>query len=175
MSDYFLRSNRANTQTQTHTYTYIHTLTLSHSHSHSLTQPRLSRPIIFSKAQKPSPSPPPAMDKENANPIVNSQSGDCEFIGSKRGASVLDASEAAAGGGALAAPAGASQAAAGGGQIPPEWDPYEKVPYICPPNPYDTCMDDPWNEVTMVCSLFFPHSSLNPIFAGSLVTISADL
>ena len=93
------------------------------------------------------------MDKENANPIIDSQSGDCEFIGSKRGASVLDASEAAAGGGALAAPAGASEAAAGGGQIPPEWDPYEEVPYICPPNPYDTCMDDPWNEVTMVCSL----------------------
>ena len=93
------------------------------------------------------------MDKENANPIVDSQSGDCEFVGSKHGASVLDASEAAAGGGALAAPAGASEASAGGGQILPEWDPYEEVPYICPPNPYDTLMDDPWNEVTMVCSL----------------------
>ena len=77
------------------------------------------------------------MDKENANPIVDSQSGDCGFVGSKRGASVLDASEAAA----------------GGGQIPPEWNPYEEVPYIYPPNPYDTCMDDPWNEVTTVCSL----------------------
>ena len=45
----------------------------------------------------------------------------------------------------------------GGGQISPEWDPYKPVPYICPTNPYDTCMDDPWNEVTMVCSLFlFP-------------------
>ena len=94
------------------------------------------------------------MDKENANPSVESQSGDCEFVGSKRGASVLDGSEVAAGGGALAAPAGASEAAAGGDQIQqPEWDPYEPVPYICPPNPYDTCMDDPWNEVTTVCSL----------------------
>ena len=63
------------------------------------------------------------MDKENANPIVDSQSGDCEFVGSKRGASVLNASEAAAGGGALAAPAGASEAATGGGQIPPESPP----------------------------------------------------
>ena len=124
-----------------------------HCHSHSLTQRRLSRPIIFSKAQKPSPSPPPAMDKENANPIVDSQSVDCESVGSKRGASVLGAvPSTAAAAGALAAPAGASEAAAGGGQIPPEWDPYEKVPYICPPNPYDTCMDDPWNEVTTVCS-----------------------
>ena len=45
------------------------------------------------------------MDKENANPIIDSQSDDYEFVGSKRGASVLDASEAAA----------------GGGQIPSEW------------------------------------------------------
>ena len=55
------------------------------------------------------------MDKENANPIVDSQSGDYEFVDSKRGASVLDASEATAGGGALAAPAGASEAVVGGG------------------------------------------------------------
>ena len=89
------------------------------------------------------------MDKENVNPIVDSQSGDCEFV-----ASVLDASEAAAGGAALAATAGASEAAAGDGQIQqPEWNPYEKVSYIYPSNPYDTCMDDPWNEVTTV-----PHS-----------------
>ena len=40
-----------------------------------------------------------------------------------------------------------------GGHISSEWDPYKPVPYICPPNPYDTCMDDPWNEVTTVCSL----------------------
>ena len=116
------------------------------------------------------------LDKENANPIVDSQSGDCEFVDSKRGASVLDASEAAAGGGALAAPSGASEAAAGGGQIPqPDWDPYEKVSYICPPNPYDTCMDDPWNEVTTVFSFPILRSFFNPIFVGSLVTTSADL
>ena len=90
------------------------------------------------------------MDKENANPIVH------DAVGSKRDASLFDTvpstAIAAAAAGALAAPAGASEAAAGGGQIPPEWDPYEEVPYICPPNPYDTCMDDPWNEVTTVCS-----------------------
>ena len=109
------------------------------------------------------------MGKENANPIVL-DAVDCEFVGSKRGASVLDAVPSTA-----FAVAGASEAAAGGGQIPPEWDPYEKVPYICPPNPYGTCMDDPWNEVTTVCSLVVPLSFFNPIFAGSLVTISADL
>jgi hypothetical protein len=101
------------------------------------------------------------MDKENANPIVDSQSGDCDFVGSKRGASVLDAvpsTAVAAAAGALAAPAGASEAAAGGVQIPPDWDPYEEVSYICPPNPYDTCMDDPWNEVTTVCVDVVPHS-----------------
>ena len=88
------------------------------------------------------------MDKENANPIVDSQSIDCESVGSKRGASVLSAvpSTAAAAAGALAAPAGASEAAAGGGQIPPEWDPYEEVSYICNE-------PDPWNEVTTVCSV----------------------
>ena len=49
------------------------------------------------------------MDKENANPIVDSQSVDCESVGSKRGASVLGAvPSTAAAAGALAAPAGAS-------------------------------------------------------------------
>ena len=95
---------------------------------------------------------------ENANPIVH------DAVGSKRDASLFDVVPSKA------------VAAAGGGRIPPGWDPYESVPYISPPNPYDTFMDDPWNEVTMVCSLFFfAHSFLNPIFAGSLVTISADL
>ncbi|KAK1684084.1 hypothetical protein QYE76_044932 [Lolium multiflorum] len=89
------------------------------------------------------------MDKENANPAVL-DAVDYEFVGSKRGASVLDAvlSRVVASAGALAAPVGASEAAAGGGQISPEWDPYEKVSYICPSNPYDTCMDNPWNEVS---------------------------
>ncbi|KAK1641753.1 hypothetical protein QYE76_059558 [Lolium multiflorum] len=84
------------------------------------------------------------MDEENANPIV------LDAIDSKRGASLFDAvpSTAVATAGALAAPAGASEAAAGGGQIPPEWNPYEEVSYISPSNPYDTCMDDPWNEVS---------------------------
>jgi hypothetical protein len=112
------------------------------------------------------------MDKENVNP-----SSVLDVVPSTHGASVFDAvpSTAIATAGALVAPAGASEAAAGGGQILPEWDPYEQVSYIRPSNPYDTCMDDPWNEVTMVCSLVVPLSFFNPIFDGSLVTIRADL
>ena len=106
-------------------------------------QRRLSRPIIFSKAKTLSLSAG-EMDMENANPIVH------DVVGSKRDASLFDAVPSTA----VAAAAGASEAVAGGGQIPPGWDPYEQMPYISPPNPYDTFMDDPWNEVTMVCSLF---------------------
>jgi len=98
-------------------------------------QRRLSRPIIFSKAKTLSLSAG-EMDMENANPIVH------DAVGSKRDASLFDVVPSKA------------VAAAGGGRIPPGWDPYEPVPYISPPNPYDTFMDDPWNEVTMVCSLF---------------------
>ncbi|KAK1648467.1 hypothetical protein QYE76_066272 [Lolium multiflorum] len=68
------------------------------------------------------------MDMENANPIVH------DAVGSKRDASLFDVVPSKA------------VAAAGGGRIPPGWDPYEPVPYISPPNPYDTFMDDPWNE-----------------------------
>ncbi|KAK1605027.1 hypothetical protein QYE76_028700 [Lolium multiflorum] len=57
------------------------------------------------------------MDKENANPIVH------DAVGSKRYASLFDVVPSTG------------------------WDPYEEVPYISPPNPYDTCMDDPWNEI----------------------------
>ncbi|KAK1666533.1 hypothetical protein QYE76_054692 [Lolium multiflorum] len=70
------------------------------------------------------------MDMENANPIVH------DAVGSKRDASLFDVVPSKA------------VAAAGGGRIPPGWDPYEPVPYISPPNPYDTFMDDPWNELS---------------------------
>jgi hypothetical protein len=82
------------------------------------------------------------MDKENANPIVE--------VGSKRDASIFGAvtcTDVAA----AAAVAGASEAAAAGGsQIPAGWDPYDPVSYVPPPNPYDTSLEDPWNEVTTV-------------------------
>ena len=94
------------------------------------------------------------MDKENANLIVH------VAVGSKRNASLFVAVPSIAGA------ADASEAAAGGSQIPAGWDPYEEVSYESPPNPYDTFMDDPWNEVTTACFLFYSHSSLNPIFAG---------
>ncbi|KAK1664683.1 hypothetical protein QYE76_052842 [Lolium multiflorum] len=94
-------------------------------------QRRLSRPIIFSKAKTLSLSAG-EMDMENANPIVH------DAVGSKRDASLFDVVPSKA------------VAAAGGGRIPPGWDPYEPVPYISPPNPYDTCMDDPWNEVPIL-------------------------
>ena len=71
------------------------------------------------------------MEKENANPIVNSQSVNSKAVASKRGASVPDAVPA------TDDAAGASAVAAGRGQIPPEWDPYEELPYIRPWNPYD--------------------------------------
>nr|XP_051230431.1 uncharacterized protein LOC127348445 [Lolium perenne] len=83
------------------------------------------------------------MDKENANPIVE--------VGAKRDASIFgavpytddDASAAAAAAGASDA------AAAGGSQIPAGWvDPYDPVPYVPPPNPYDTSLEDPWNEMS---------------------------
>ncbi|KAK1609576.1 hypothetical protein QYE76_033249 [Lolium multiflorum] len=70
------------------------------------------------------------MDMEKANPIVH------DAVGSKRDASLFDVVPSKA------------VAAAGGGRIPPGWDPYEPVPYISPPNPYDTFMDDPWNELS---------------------------
>ncbi|KAK1630922.1 hypothetical protein QYE76_005237 [Lolium multiflorum] len=92
-------------------------------------QRRLSRPIIFSKAKTLSLSAG-EMDMENANPIVH------DAVGSKRDASLFDVVPSKA------------VAAAGGGRIPPGWDPYEPVPYISPPNPYDTFMDDPWNELS---------------------------
>ena len=113
------------------------------------------------------------MEKENVKLIFESQSVDSKAVASKRGASVLDAVPA------TNDAAGASAASAGRGQIPPEWDPYEEVSYIRPPNPYDTCIADPWTEVTRVCS---PCSSPIPIstlflqlVVGSLVNISADL
>jgi hypothetical protein len=86
------------------------------------------------------------MCKQNANPIVH------DAVGSKRDASLFDAVPSMV------------VAAAGGGRIPPGWDPYEEVPYISPPNPYDTCMDDPWNEVTMVFSLFCSPFLFEPYF-----------
>jgi hypothetical protein len=94
------------------------------------------------------------MDKENANPIIHGA------VGSKRDASLFDAvpsTDVAAvpSTDVAAASAGASEAAAAGrGQIPPGWDPYEPVPYVPPPNRYDTSIEDPWNEVTTVCFLF---------------------
>ena len=96
------------------------------------------------------------MDKENANPIVE--------VGSKRDAPIFgpvpptdDATAAAV--------AGASEAAAAGGsQIPAGWDPYEEVSYKSHPNPYDTFMYDPWNEVTMVFSLFRYPFLFEPYF-----------
>ncbi|KAK1626801.1 hypothetical protein QYE76_001116 [Lolium multiflorum] len=111
-------------------------------------QRRLSRPIIFSKAKTLSLSAG-EMDMENANPIVH------DAVGSKRDASLFDVVPSKA------------VAAAGGGRIPPGWDPYEPVPYISPPNPYDTCMDDPWNEME-------PNEPLNTKFyqlgnGGSLI------
>ncbi|KAK1677996.1 hypothetical protein QYE76_038844 [Lolium multiflorum] len=33
-------------------------------------------------------------------------------------------------------------------QIPAGWDPYDPVPYVPPPNPYDTSLEDPWNEMS---------------------------
>jgi hypothetical protein len=98
------------------------------------------------------------MDKENANPIVE--------VGSKRDASIFGAvpstdDDAAA----AAAVAGASEAAAAGGsQIPAGWDPYDPVPYVPPPNPYDTSLEDPWNEVTTVCFLFCSPFLFEPYF-----------
>ena len=88
------------------------------------------------------------MDKENANPIVHGA------VGSKRDASLFDAVPSTD----VAAAAGASEAAAAGrGQIPPGYDPYEPVPYVPPPNRYDTSIEDPWKEVTTVCFRFlFP-------------------
>ncbi|KAK1685858.1 hypothetical protein QYE76_046706 [Lolium multiflorum] len=88
------------------------------------------------------------MDKENANPIVHGA------VGSKRDASLFDAvpsTDVAAvpSTDVAAASAGASEAAAAGrGQIPPGWDPYEPVPYVPPPNRYDTSIEDPWNELS---------------------------
>ncbi|KAK1632145.1 hypothetical protein QYE76_006460 [Lolium multiflorum] len=80
------------------------------------------------------------MDKENANPIVHGP------VGSKRDASLFDAVPSTD---VAAASAGASEAAAaGGGQIPPGYDPYEPVPYVPPPNPYDTFLEDPWSEMS---------------------------
>ena len=97
------------------------------------------------------------MDKENANPIVHGA------VGSKRDASLFDAVPSTdvavvPSTDVAASSAGASEAAAAGrGQIPPGYDPYEYVPYVSPPNPYDTFLEDPWNEVTTVCFLFcFP-------------------
>ena len=104
------------------------------------------------------------MDKENANPIVHGA------VGSKRDASLFDivpsrdvatvpSTDVAA------TSAGASEAAAaGGGQIPPGWDPYEEVPYVPPPNPYDTSMEDAWTEVTTVCFLFCSPFLFEPYF-----------
>ncbi|KAK1599879.1 hypothetical protein QYE76_018481 [Lolium multiflorum] len=78
------------------------------------------------------------MDKENANPIVE--------VGSKRDASIFGAVPSTD---VAAAVAGASEAAAAGGsQIPAGWDPYDPVPYVPPPNPYDTSLEDPWNEMS---------------------------
>ncbi|KAK1663490.1 hypothetical protein QYE76_051649 [Lolium multiflorum] len=81
------------------------------------------------------------MDKENANPIVE--------VGSKRDASIFGAVPSTDDDAAAAAVAGASEAAAAGGsQIPAGWDPYDPVPYVPPPNPYDTSLEDPWNEMS---------------------------
>jgi hypothetical protein len=92
------------------------------------------------------------MDKENANPIVH------DAVGSKRDASLFDVVPS------MAVAVGASEAAASGSQIPTGWDPYEEVSYEAPPNPYDTFMDDPWNEVTTVCSLFCSPFLFEPYF-----------
>ena len=97
------------------------------------------------------------MDKENANPIVHGA------VGSKRDASLFDAVPSTD---VAAASAGASEAAAAGrGQIPPGFDPYEPVPYVPPPNRYDTSIEDPWNEViTTVCFLFCSPFLFEPYF-----------
>ena len=58
---------------------------------------------------------------------VASKLVESKAVSSKRCASVLDADPATD-------DAGASVTAAGSGQIPPQWDPYEEVPYIRPPN-----------------------------------------
>ncbi|KAK1617107.1 hypothetical protein QYE76_022624 [Lolium multiflorum] len=91
------------------------------------------------------------MDKENANPIVHGA------VGSKRDAS-------------LSTPSPQRTSPLNGhrrvlnerrrrlrrciGGLPPvavdpaRWDPYEPVPYVPPPNRYDTSIEDPWNELS---------------------------
>ncbi|KAK1649343.1 hypothetical protein QYE76_067148 [Lolium multiflorum] len=97
------------------------------------------------------------MDKENANPIVE--------VGSKRDASIFGAVPSTD---AAAAVAGASEAAAAGGsQIPAGWDPYDPVPYVPPPNPYDTSLEDPWNEIW--------GSAVRLIYASNIGSQSVNL
>ncbi|KAK1561288.1 hypothetical protein QYE76_008084 [Lolium multiflorum] len=97
------------------------------------------------------------MDKENVNPIVE--------VGSKRDASIFGAvpsTDVAA-----AASSASEAAAAGGSQIPAGWDPYEPVPYVPPPNPYDTSLEDPWNEIW--------GSAVRLIYASNIGSQSVNL
>ncbi|KAK1627239.1 hypothetical protein QYE76_001554 [Lolium multiflorum] len=84
------------------------------------------------------------MDKENANPIVE--------VGSKRDASIFGAVPSTDVAAAAAITGASEAAAAGGSQIPAGWDPYDPVPYVPPPNPYDTSLEDPWNEMSAATS-----------------------
>ncbi|KAK1665237.1 hypothetical protein QYE76_053396 [Lolium multiflorum] len=76
------------------------------------------------------------MDKENANPIVE--------VGSKRDASIF-------GRPLYGRRRLRRRRCIGGccrGAIPAGWEPYDPVPYVPPPNPYDTSLEDPWNEMS---------------------------